>query len=52
MDKEAVVHTYSVVHTMEYYSATKRNTLELVLIRWMNLEPHYKIRKRKTNIVY
>ena len=25
--------------TMEYYSAIKRNTFELVLMRWMNLEP-------------
>ena len=24
--------------TMEYYSAIKRNTLESVLMRWMNLE--------------
>ena len=24
---------------MEYYSAIKRNTLESVLMRWMNLEP-------------
>ena len=24
---------------MEYYSALKRNTLEAVLMRWMNLEP-------------
>ena len=24
---------------MEYHSAIKRNTLELVLMRWMNLEP-------------
>ena len=24
---------------MEYYSALKRNTVELVLMRWMNLEP-------------
>ena len=24
---------------MDYYSAIKRNTLELVLMRWMNLEP-------------
>ena len=23
---------------MEYYSAIKRNTFELVLMRWMNLE--------------
>ena len=24
---------------MEYYSAIKKNTFELVLMRWMNLEP-------------
>ena len=24
---------------MEFYSATKRNIFELVLKRWMNLEP-------------
>ena len=24
---------------MDYYSAIKRSTLELVLMRWMNLEP-------------
>ena len=24
---------------MEYYAAIKRNTFELVLMRWMNLEP-------------
>ena len=27
------------IYTMEYYSAIKRNTLESVLMRWMNLEP-------------
>ena len=27
------------IHTMEYYSAIKRNASESVLIRWMNLEP-------------
>ena len=27
------------IHTMEYYSAIKRNTVESVLMRWMNLEP-------------
>ena len=26
------------IYTMEYYSAIKRNTLESVLMRWMNLE--------------
>ena len=24
---------------MEYYSATKKNTVESVLMRWVNLEP-------------
>ena len=24
---------------MDYYSTTKRNTFESVLMRWMNLEP-------------
>ena len=27
------------IHTMEYYSAIKRNTFASVLMRWMNLEP-------------
>ena len=27
------------IYTMEYYSATKRNAFESVLMRWMNLEP-------------
>ena len=27
------------IHTMEYYSARKRNTLGSILMRWMNLEP-------------
>ena len=34
MDKEVVVSIY----TMKYYSAIKRNALESVLMRWMNLE--------------
>ena len=25
------------IYTMEYYSTVKRNTFELVLMRWMNL---------------
>ena len=29
------------MYTMEYYSAIKRNTLESVLMRWMNLELLY-----------
>ena len=27
------------IHTMEYYSAIKKNSLESVLMRWMKLEP-------------
>ena len=27
------------MYTMEYYSAIKKNAFELVLIRWMKLEP-------------
>ena len=27
------------IYTMEYYSAIKKNTFELVLRRWMKLEP-------------
>ena len=27
------------IHTMEYYSAIKRNAFESVLMRWMNSEP-------------
>ena len=26
-------------YTMEYYSAIKSNTFELILMKWMNLEP-------------
>ena len=27
------------IYTMEYYSATKKNLIESVLMRWMKLEP-------------
>ena len=27
------------IHTMQYYSAIKRNTFESALMRWMNLDP-------------
>ena len=29
------------IYTMEYYSATKKNKFESVLLRWMNLAPVY-----------
>ena len=28
------------IYTMKYYSAIKKNTFELVLMRWMKLEPN------------
>ena len=43
------------IYTMEYYSATKRNVFESVLMRWMNLEPIIQSevsQKEKINTVY
>ena len=42
------------IYIMEYYSATKKNEFESVLMRLMNLESiaHSKVRRRKTNIIY
>ena len=42
------------IYTMEYYSATKRNTFETVLMRWTNLEPiiSSEMRQRNINITY
>ena len=31
-------------YTMEYHSAITRNTYESVLMRWMNLEPLYRVK--------
>ena len=41
------------IYTMEYYSAIKRNEIELFVVRWMDLEPviHSEVRKRKINTV-
>ena len=47
MDKEAVVHIYK-----EYYSVTKRNAFESVLMRWMNLEPIIQSKERERQILY
>ena len=40
------------IYTMEYYSAIKRNKIELFVMRWMELESviQSEVRKRKTNI--
>ena len=39
---------------MEYYSAIKKNTFELVLMRWMKLEPiiQGEVSQKKTNHQY
>ena len=42
------------IHTMEYYSAIKRNEIGSFVEMWMDLESviQSEVRKRKTNIVY
>ena len=32
------------IYTMEYYSTIKKNTFESVLMRWMKLEPIYRVK--------
>ena len=41
------------IYAMEYYSAIKRNEIELFVLRWMDLESviQSEVRKRKTNTV-
>ena len=41
------------IYTMEYYSAIKRNEIQLFVVRWMDLETviQSEVRKRKTNTV-
>ena len=40
--------------TAEYYSAIKRNTLESVLMRWMNLEPiiQSEVSQKEINVIF
>ena len=40
------------IYTMEYYSAIERNAFELVLMRWMNLEPITQSEVRERQISY
>ena len=43
------------IYSIKYYSATKRNTFESVLMRWTNLEKNllYRVKKvRKRKILY
>ena len=41
------------IYTVEYYSAIKRNEIELFVVRWVDLECviQSEVRKRKTNTV-
>ena len=41
------------LYTMEYYSAIKRNKIELFVVRWIDLESviQSEVRKRKTNTI-
>ena len=41
------------IYTMEYYSAIKRNEIELFVVRWMEPESviQSKVSQRKTNTV-
>ena len=41
------------IYTMGYYSAIKRNEIELFVVRWMDLESviQSEVRKRKTNTI-
>ena len=41
------------IHTMEYYSAIKKNAFESVLIRWMKPESiiQSEVRKKNTNTI-
>ena len=42
------------IHTMDYYSAIKKNAFESILMRWMKLEPiiQREVRKKNTNTAY
>ena len=41
------------IYTMEYYSAIKRNEIELFVVRWVDLASviQSEVRKRKTNTI-
>ena len=42
------------IYTVEYYSATKKNAFESILMRWMKLEPviQSEVSQKNTDIVY
>ena len=42
------------IYTVECYSAIKRNAFELVLMRWMNLEPiiQNEVNQKKKDIIF
>ena len=42
------------IYTMEYYSAIKRNTIELFVVRWLDLESviHCEVSQKEKNIYH
>ena len=42
------------IYTMEYYSAIKRNKIELFVVRWMDLESviQSEVSQKEKNILY
>ena len=52
--KDEWIWKFWYIYSMEYYSAIKRNPLEFVLMKWMDLEPiiQSKVSQRKINIVF
>ena len=54
MDEPRVCHTEQSQKEKNKYHAIKRNEIESVVSRWMNLESvtQNKVRKRKTNTIY
>ena len=44
---------FGYMYTVEYYSTIKKNTLESVLMRWMNIEPIIRVKsERERQILY
>ena len=54
MDKEDVVYTHTHTHTMEYYTAIKKNEIMSFAATWMDLEIIIlsKISQKETNTIY
>ena len=53
MDKEDVVYSHTHVHTMEYYSAIKKNEVMPFAATWVDLEITIlsEVSKKRTDII-